>query len=161
MFLFIPELFRLVSHSLLLFLMMIIVINPWSPVRWMFKMILFKWLFFICHWPFMLLHPSFFFFSSYSCSVILAELYYTCMVFMLVSSCPLLFFKVETELFSSDSEQLFKNMMLKERGNKLENATISTRKSVSHHIIPASLKSPHFIWGPHFTCHNLIDCLII
>ena len=88
---------------------------------------------------------SFFFFSSYSCSVILAELYYTCMVFMLVSFCTLLFLKVETELFSLDSEQLFKNMMLKERGNKLENATISTRKSISHHIIPASLKLPHFI----------------
>lgn len=102
-----------------------------------------------------------FFFSSSSCLVILAELYYTCIVFMLVSFCTLLFFKVETELFNSDSEQLFKNMMLKEWGNKLENATISTRISVSHHIIPASLKSPYFTWGPHFTCHNLIDRLII
>ena len=104
---------------------------------------------------------SFFFFSSSSCLVILAELCYTCIVFMLVSFCTLLFFKVETELFNSDSEQSFKNMMLKEWGNKLENATISTRKSVSHHIIPASLKSPHFTWGPHFTRHNLIDRWII
>ena len=103
---------------------------------------------------------SFFFFSSSSCLVILAELCYTCIVFMLVSFCTLLFFKVETELFNSDSEQSFKNMMLKEWGNKLENATISTRKSVSHHIIPASLKSPHFTWGPHFTRHNFTPAFL-